>query len=552
VKIVVYNMKRKGNIILVHTYSLGDLNLAFDQESGSLHIFDDISFNILQEYIVADGTRPNAVDISKIADRFMAENTNSSLNSNDLTFDSDKAFFEACDEIDRLINDGVLFASPIEMEIKDFYPDGPKIKALCLHLCHDCNLRCKYCFANTGDYHTGERGFLSLETGMKAVDFLIKASGPRRNLDIDFFGGEPLLNWDVVVALTKYCEEQGPLNNKNIRLTITTNAVLLDDEKTKFINEHMSNCVLSLDGRPQVNDEMRPKPSGKGSYDDVSDNIVKFIKSGNSSQYYVRGTYTRNNLDFADDVLHIASLGAKGISVEPVVGPPESGYSLRDEDLPVVFDEYEKLASKYLEYKGTDKHFDFFHFNIDLSNGPCSYKRLKGCGVGSEYIAVTPSGDIYPCHQFVGEKDFLMGNVNEIGDLYDSKFNSSDINTAKSDGFYGNRNSSTSNIKKSADLSVDKSLTSDINDNDSDTIIKNIDSFLDQKVKSKFKDLLVPQKLECSNCWAKYFCSGGCPANAYFSTGDVNGIYETGCKIQKKRLECALWIKAVQALDSNQ
>lgn len=517
---------------MIHTYKLGDLNLAFDQESGSLHIFDDVSFDVLQEYIITGGTRPKPSDIIQMVDRYReTENRDTHPNSNDSSFDPDEAIREACDEIDRLIDDGVLFASPIEMEIKDFYPDGPKIKALCLHLCHDCNLRCKYCFANTGDYHTGERGFLSLETGKKAVDFLIKASGPRRNLDIDFFGGEPLLNWDVVVALTKYCEEQGPLKHKNIRLTITTNAVLLDEEKTKFINEHMSNCVLSLDGRPQVNDGMRPKPSGKGSYDDVSDNIIKFINSGNNGQYYVRGTYTRNNLDFSNDVLHIASLGAKGISVEPVVGPPEHGYSLKEEDLPVIFDEYEKLASKYIEYKGTDRHFDFFHFNIDLSNGPCSYKRLKGCGVGSEYIAVTPSGDIYPCHQFVGEKDFLMGNVNEIADLYENNFNSSDKNTNKS---------SVNNI------------ASDRNYGDSESIINSIDAFLDQKVKSKFKDLLVPQKPECSKCWAKYFCSGGCPANAYFSTGDVNGIYETGCKIQKKRLECALWIKAVQALDANQ
>lgn len=444
-------------------------NLAFDRESGSLHSLDSASFAVLEAYIANNGVRP---DNDLIKDR-------TNLVDDDI--------MECCDEIDGLIAEGSLFAEDQIFELSDFYPDEPRIKALCLHICHDCNLRCKYCFAGTGDYHTGNRGFLSVETGKKAVDFVIAQSGPRRNIDIDFFGGEPLMNWDTVVALTHYCEEQGPLHNKVIRLTITTNAMLLDEEKTEFINRHMDNCVLSLDGRPGVNDRMRPMISGKGSYDIVSRNIVKFVKSRGDKSYYVRGTYTRRNTDFAEDVKHIASLGIKQISVEPVVSPDDTGYNLRIEDLDAVFAEYENLAKYIVESKGSDKDFEFFHYKIDLDGGPCSYKRLKGCGVGSEYVAVTPDGDIYPCHQFTGEKEFLLGNVND------------------------------------------------------DPIV------LSETVKDRFKGLLVPEKEHCKDCWSKYFCSGGCPANAFYATGSVNKVYELGCLLQKKRLECALWIKAAEA-----
>ncbi len=450
---------------MVHTFTQDNTNIAFDQESGALHVFDDVSFVVLNKYIENDDKRPLDEILELISKEF-----------------NDDAF-SCCEDIESLIEQKLLFSISMEYKLENFYKDEPRVKALCLHICHDCNLRCKYCFANTGDFHTGKRSVLDIETGKKAIDFLINQSGSRKNLDIDFFGGEPLMNWDVVVALTEYCETQGPLNNKNIRLTITTNAVLLDDEKTEFINKHMDNCVLSLDGRPEVNDLMRPNMGGKGSYEKVSANIKDFVDKRDDKAYYVRGTYTRNNLDFCADVKHIVSLGIANVSVEPVVGPDDSGYNLRKEDLLVIFEEYEKLSRYCVSAKQNGEPFLFFHFNIDLTNGPCAYKRLKGCGVGSEYIAVTPEGDIYPCHQFVGQKEFLMGNV------------------------------------------LDNSVT------------------LKQEVKDNFKDLLVPQKDECNKCWAKYFCSGGCPANGYFSTGSVRGIYELGCEIQKKRLECALWMK---------
>ena len=450
---------------MVHTFTQDGTNIAFDQESGSLHVFDDISFAVLKQYVLSNGNKPGNEALEIISSRFQDDSSS------------------CCGDIEELIADNMLFSKSQTYQLEDFYKDEPRIKALCLHICHDCNLRCKYCFANTGDFHTGKRSLLDVETGKKAVDFIVKQSGPRKNLDIDFFGGEPLMNWDVVVALTHYSKEQGLLHGKNIRLTITTNAVLLDDEKTRFINEHMDNCVLSLDGRPSVNDAMRPNMGGKGSYELVSKNILEFVKKRKDRSYYVRGTYTRNNLDFAQDVKHIVSLGIAQVSVEPVVGPDDSGYNIRQEDLPILFKEYEELARYYLQSKKNGEPFEFFHFTMDLTNGPCAYKRLKGCGVGTEYIAVTPEGDIYPCHQFVGQREFLLGNVLE------------------------------------------------------NPIV------LDQKVKDRFKDLLVPQKPECNECWAKYFCSGGCPANAYFSTGSIHGTYKLGCELQKKRLECALWIK---------
>jgi len=450
---------------LVHTFTQEKTNIAFDQESGALHVMDDISFSVLQQYILLDGRRPGEDVLKSVSETFRED------------------ALSCCEDIEELIGQNLLFAPAQTLQLADFYKDEPRIKAMCLHICHDCNLRCKYCFANTGDFHTGKRSMLDIVTGKKAVDFVIRESGSRKNIDIDFFGGEPLMNWDAVVALTYYCEEQGPKNGKNIRLTITTNAVLLDDEKTAFINEHMSNCVLSLDGRPSVNDSMRPNMGGKGSYALVTKNIRNFIEKRADRSYYVRGTYTRNNLDFCNDVKHIVSLGIAQVSVEPVVAPDDSGYGLRFEDLPALFKEYEELARYYIEAKNNGQPFEFFHFTMDLSNGPCAYKRLKGCGVGTEYIAVTPEGDVYPCHQFVGQPEFLMGNIMENPDV------------------------------------------------------------LNQKVKDQFKDLLVPQKTECNACWAKYFCSGGCPANAYFSTGSVHGTYKLGCELQKKRLECALWIK---------
>lgn len=455
---------------MVHIFESEGIKLGFDSETGSLHLLDDVSYPLLKEYIKTGGKRPTGRTGEKLENKFGPD------------------YDTACSEIESLIDEGSLFSCSKNIRMKDLYDEKPKIKAMCLHISHDCNLRCRYCFASTGDYKTGDRKNMSFETARNAVDFLIERSGTRKNLDIDFFGGEPLLNWDTVKKVTEYCEIAGPEKNKNIRLTITTNAVLLDDEKTEYINMHMDNCVLSIDGRPEINDIMRTFPSGSSSYEIVAANIKRFIEKRNKKPYYVRGTFTKKNPDFSQDVRHIVSMGVSSLSIEPVVTSSSSPYAITEEDLDAIYEEYDKLAKFYVESAIKKKPFEFFHFAIDDINGPCLYKRVKGCGVGSEYVAVTPDGDIYPCHQFVGESQFVMGNVNDAN------------------------------------------------------------KELDKNVKDMFNKLLVPQKKECDKCWAKYYCAGGCPANAYFSTGDINGVYDIGCKLHKKRMECALWIKASLAI----
>ncbi len=452
---------------MIHLFQTNGDRLAFDPQTGALHTLDETAFEVLQAYNLLDGRRPDHATLDALAARFGEE-------------------VHACaDEIDQLIRSRLLFVPTEPMpDLSVLYPDKPRIKAMCLHVAHDCNLRCGYCFAGTGDFGTGSRVRMDEETGKKAIDFLIRESGPRKNLDIDFFGGEPLLNWPVVVALTGYCEKRGAEAGKNIRLTITTNATLLDAEKTDFINAHMKNCVLSMDGCPDTHDRMRPDAGGKGSYQLVSRRILEFVKARKGLEHYVRGTFTRRNLDFSRDVLHIASLGIDQISVEPVVAADGSGYELRKEDLPAIRDEYDRLAAAYVEKRRSGDGFHFFHFNIDIEGGPCAYKRLKGCGAGCEYIAVTPEGDIYPCHQFVGLTDFRMGNLH------------------------------------------DDPVT------------------LDAGIRERFSRLLVPSKPECAGCWARSYCSGGCAANAFHATGDIGSVYTIGCELQKKRIECALWIKA--------
>jgi uncharacterized protein len=452
---------------LIHLFEINGDRLAFDPQSGALHLVDETAYRVLEAYNQQDGIRPDPTTLDGLTAAYGDE-------------------VHACaDEVDALIQNRLLFIPPEPMPpLSALYPDGPRIKSMCLHVAHDCNLRCRYCFAGTGDFGTGSRVRMDLETGKKAVEFLIAASGDRTNLDIDFFGGEPLLNWPVVVALTEYCELRAGETGKHIRLTITTNATLLDDDKTRFINAHMKNCVLSMDGCPDTHDRMRPDAGGKGSYETVSERIRSFIRERGDREHYVRGTFTRHNLDFGRDVMHIASLGAKYLSMEPVVAPDGCGYELRVEDLPQIRAEYDKLAADYLEARASGRWFSLFHFMIDLDGGPCSYKRLKGCGAGCEYVAVTPEGDIYPCHQFVGETDFIMGNVNEMP------------------------------VR------------------------------LDEAVQARFSRLLVPQKPACATCWARNYCSGGCAANAWHASGNIEGTYEVGCELQKKRVECALWIKA--------
>ena len=356
----------------------------------------------------------------------------------------------------------------------------PIVQAMCLHVAHDCNMNCAYCFGDKGAFE-GVRCMLSLETGKKAIDFLIDNSGSRVNLEIDFFGGEPLMNFDVVKELVKYGRQREKERRKNIRFTITTNGILLDDDKIAYINENMDNVILSIDGRPEVNDRMRKTVNDKGTYDIIMRNYKNFTEK-REGLYYVRGTFTRYNLDFSEDVKHLLDMGFENVSVEPVVTSQEYDYALRDEDLEIILKEYDRLSNLYIENALKGEPFDFFHFNVDLEQGPCLIKRVSGCGAGTEYVAVSPEGDIYPCHQFVGNKDFRIGNLN------DEKFENKLFNT--------------------------------------------------------FNKAHIYNKTECFNCWAKFYCSGGCHANAWNTNGDIMKPYSLGCEMEKKRVECAVGIQA--------
>lgn len=392
---------------------------------------------------------------------------------------------EAIEEIEQLKEEGSLFTEDIYKDyIMDFKKRETVVKALCLHIAHDCNLACRYCFADEGEYK-GDKGMMSFEVGKQALDFLIANSGSRKNLEVDFFGGEPLMNFDVVKQLVRYGREQEKIHNKNFRFTLTTNGVLLNDDIMDFVNAEMANVVLSVDGRKKIHDLMRPTRNGKGSYDVIMPKFEKLAKSRDQKNYYVRGTFTHNNLDFAEDVLHLADLGFEQISVEPVVAQDDQQYAIREEDIPKIFEEYDKLAKALLEREKNGKKVNFFHFMIDLSGGPCVAKRLSGCGSGTEYLAVTPWGDLYPCHQFVGQDEFLMGNV-----------------------FDG--------VKKT-------------------------------DIRDEFKLCNVYAKPKCQECFARFYCSGGCAANSYNFTGAIDSTYDVGCELQKKRIECAIMMKAAQA-----
>ena len=394
---------------------------------------------------------------------------------------------DALSDIQELIDAEELFAADIYKDyVIDFKKRQTVVKALCLHIAHDCNLACKYCFAEEGEYH-GRRALMSFEVGKKALDFLIANSGNRINLEVDFFGGEPLMNWNVVKQLVEYGRSQEKEHNKKFRFTLTTNGVLLNDEIMEFCNKEMSNVVLSLDGRPEVNDRMRPFRNGKGSYELIVPKFQKFAKSRGEKDYFVRGTFTRNNLDFGNDVLHYADLGFEKLSMEPVVAAPEEPYSIREEDLTQIMDEYDRLAKEFVKRQKEGRGFKFFHFMLDLSQGPCVAKRLSGCGSGTEYLAVTPWGDLYPCHQFVGNEEFLLGNV--------------------------------------------------------DTGVVNT------KVRDEFKLCNVYAKEKCKNCFARFYCSGGCAANSFNFHGSITDAYDIGCEMQKKRIECAIMIRAALAED---
>lgn len=453
---------------MIHQYKNNGYNIVIDVNSGAIHVVDDITYEFIELW------DKNGADY---ATKLIAK-THRKLDSIEIA--------EIREEIQSLIDDGSLFTEDnYKPAIMDFTKRPTVVKALCLHIAHDCNLACKYCFAEEGEYHGGKRELMPFEVGKKALDFLVANSGDRRNLEVDFFGGEPLMNWQVVKDLVAYGRSLEEANNKHFRFTLTTNGVLLDDEIMEFANKEMDNVVLSIDGRKEIHDLMRPFRKGAGSYDLIVPKFKKFANSRGQQKYYVRGTFTRNNLDFSEDVLHLADLGFKQISVEPVVAKETDDYALREEDLPKLFEEYDKLAAQMVERSGTDKEFNFFHFMIDLEGGPCVYKRLSGCGSGTEYLAVTPAGELYPCHQFVGNEEFIIGNVDEG--------------------------------------------------------VTNTD------LVNKFKCCNVYAKPKCNDCFARFYCSGGCAANAYNFTGDITGSYDVGCELQKKRIECAIMLKAAQA-----
>lgn len=453
---------------MIHQYKNNGYNIILDINSGSVHVVDDVVYDVVP--LFEKNTKQEIKDT--LAERY-----------------SEQEIEEAWEEINTLKEDELLFTPDIYKDyIIDFKQRKTVVKALCLHIAHDCNLACKYCFAEEGEYH-GRRALMSFEVGKKALDFLIANSGNRVNLEVDFFGGEPLMNWDVVKRLVEYGRSQEKIHNKKFRFTLTTNGVLLNDEVMEFCNKEMSNVVLSLDGRKVVNDQMRPFRNGKGSYDLIVPKFQKFADSRKQTNYYVRGTFTRDNLDFSQDVIHFADLGFKQMSIEPVVGLPEEPYAIREEDLPTIMEEYDKLAVEYIKRKKEGRGFNFFHFMIDLEQGPCVAKRLSGCGSGTEYLAVTPWGDFYPCHQFVGQEEFLLGNVD--------------------------------------------------------------DGITNEACRNEFKLCNVYAKEKCQNCFAKFYCSGGCAANAYQFHGSITDAYDIGCEMQRKRIECAIMIKAALADEEN-
>ena len=392
---------------------------------------------------------------------------------------------ECIDDVKALIEAGKLYSKDEYEELACNYKNNSKvIKALCLHVAHTCNLNCSYCFASQGKYQ-GDRAIMSYEVGKRAFDFLIENSGSRRNLEVDFFGGEPLMNWDVVKKLVAYARSIEKEHNKNFRFTLTTNGLLIDDEVIDFLNKEMSNVVLSLDGRRDVHDLFRKDYAGNGSYDKIVPKFKKLVEARNGKDYYVRGTFTHNNVDFTNDIFHMADLGFTELSMEPVVCAPTDPCALTPEDMPKIFEQYEILAKEMLKRKKEGIPFTFYHYMLDLKNGPCIYKRITGCGSGTEYMAVTPWGELFPCHQFVGDSKYSLGNI------YDG--------------------------------------------------ITNVE------IQEGFRSCNAYARPECSDCWARLYCSGGCAANSYHATGSINGIYEYGCELFKKRIECAVMMQVAEA-----
>lgn len=449
---------------MIHAYKLNGQRIVLDSASGAVHVLSALAFKMI------DYLKPPLEPECPSALRY------------DLAKYDSADVEEAYSELYRLYKDGTLFSDDIKIPVVP--AQYLKIKSMCLHIAHDCNMRCKYCFADSGDY-TRLRSLMSPEVGCRALDFLCERSGKLHNLEVDFFGGEPLMNFETVKAVTVYGRELEKKYDKTIRFTMTTNGSLLDDESIEFINRECSNVVLSIDGRRSVNDAMRVFEDGSGTYDVILPKFKKLVEARGGVNYYVRGTFTRANLHFCDDVLHLADEGFTEISVEPVVLPESDPLSIREEDLPVIFAEYEKLAKEIIKRTKEGRPFNFFHFMVDLDAGPCAFKRTKGCGSGSEYVAVTPEGDIYPCHQFVEHLPMRMGNVTT--------------------------------------------------------------GLTDESIRENFAECNIISNPECAKCWAKYFCGGGCAANNYKYSGSISMPYKIGCELERKRVECALMIKAALA-----
>ena len=479
---------------MIHCYQLCGYYIVLDAASGSIHSVDELAYDVIRMYeLIHDGK-----DQSVLVNRVLQNHPKV----------SEDDILEIISDIEALKKRGKLFSHDSYESVAHNSNIAP-LKALCMNVSHACNMSCAYCFAGRGEYGDSNTRLMSLDTGKRAVDFLVKNSGDRKTLDIDFFGGEPLLNWDVVKDIVKYAREIERSCDKRFRFTLTSNGLLIDDDVINFTNNQMHNVVLSLDGRPEIHDAMRKLPNGDGSYNIVVANIKKLVEARRGKGYYIRGTYTRENKDFVNDILHIADLGFKEISLEPVVGQADVTEKQRDggsafhsaffcdrsmeaeppslcfSDLPELFAQYETLAVEMLRREKLDMGFNFYHFNLDLTGGPCVYKRISGCGVGTEYMAVTPSGELYPCHQFIGDARFLMGDV-----------------------FSGVTNTG---------------------------------------LRAEFSRCSIYSRNECRDCWARFYCSGGCAANAYHDMGNINGIYKLGCELFKKRIECAIMMHVAKS-----
>ncbi|MBQ4382406.1 MAG: thioether cross-link-forming SCIFF peptide maturase [Oscillospiraceae bacterium] len=456
---------------MIHQYKLNGYNIVLDVYSGSIHVVDEVAYDMIALYENTPHEEIIRLMLEKYADR------------EDVT---DADLRQCLEDIEELKNSGRLFTQDKFAGIAfDFKKRSNVIKALCLHVAHTCNLNCQYCFASQGKYH-GDRALMSFEVGKRALDFLVENSGKRVNLEVDFFGGEPLMNWDVVKRLVAYARSIEKEKGKNFRFTLTTNGVLVDDDVIEFANREMSNVVMSIDGRKEVHDRLRKDYAGRGSYDTIIPKFQKFAKARGDKSYYVRGTYTHNNIDFTNDLFHLADLGFTELSMEPVVCAPTDPYALTEEDKPELYRQYEILAEDMLRREREGKPITFYHYMIDLKHGPCIYKRISGCGAGTEYMAVTPWGDLYPCHQFVGDEKYLMGNI--------------------------------------------------------------WDGVTNKDLRDRFKLTNVYARRDCDNCWARLYCSGGCAANAYHATGDITGTYEYGCDLFRKRMECAIMMEAARGL----